>query len=82
MQPTPFIPLPYKGGGSFFIEEGLAPLLNTPLGYQHLLITGGEENKRVLEAELMRAGGWEDKQLLKVGWRAYNNRSNLGGKND
>jgi len=29
-QPTPLIPLPYKGGGRFFKKEGLAPLLNTP----------------------------------------------------
>jgi len=31
-QPTPLIPLPYKGGGGFFKKEGLALLLNTPLG--------------------------------------------------
>jgi len=32
--PIPFIPFPSRGRGGFLLEEGLTPLLNTPLTRQ------------------------------------------------
>ena len=43
--------------------RGASPLLNTPLGQSPFK---GVEQK-VLEAQLMRAGGWEKREPLKVG---------------
>jgi hypothetical protein len=52
---TPFIPLSTLEEGEEILERGLRPLLPYSLF------------KGVLEVKLIRAGGWEERELLKMG---------------
>ena len=54
-QGTRFVPLPYKGGGRIFLEEGRQPLLDTP------------ENRELKRSEAPM-GGWKARHRLKGGW--------------
>jgi hypothetical protein len=73
---TPCVPLSTLGEGELNLKEGLAPLLNTHLGFSppHFIflikeapppISNTSYSKEFLEAKPMRVGGWEIKRPLK-----------------
>jgi len=62
-QPHPlYPPLHSWRGGIVFLEEGLTPLLNTPLDYLPPLPPIKSEKR----SNLYRAGGWDAKRTLEI----------------